>query len=273
MAKKKNKTLAEQYDKHTLYELSVQCSEAEIDFVDDTYKSLRNKRAKHLREDFCGTAQVCKEWIQRRKTNTAIGVDLDTDVIHWSRQNHLEALSAQQLKRISLIEDDVISVKTNAQDIILAMNFSYWLFTDRKTLKNYFINAKNGLKNDGMMILDIYGGYDAFREIEEQTEIELDDGNSFIYTWDQAHYDPISGMLECKIHFDFDDGSAIRNAFEYSWRLWTIPEIRELLAEAGFSETLIYWQGFDDNGDADGIFKQVDHGEAEAGWISYIVAQ
>lgn len=272
MPKKTKKVLAKQFDKHTLYELSVQCAESEIDFVDETYQHLRNKIPSTLREDFCGTANVCKEWVTRRKTNRATGIDFDPEVLKWAHQNTINDLTSAQIKRIKLTEDNVLTVSTKPHDIALAMNFSYWLFADRQILKQYFINVLKGLASDGIMVLDIYGGYDAYREIEEQTEIETDE-TTFTYVWDQTDFDPISNMLTCSIHFRFEDGSAIENAFTYHWRLWSIPEITELLEEAGFQKTSVYWQGFDSDGEADGIFKIAKRGEAEAGWISYLVAE
>ena len=47
----------------------------------------------------------------------------------------------------------------------------------------------------------------------------------------------------CHIHFSFPDGSKIKKAFTYDWRLWTLPEIRELLLEAGFQRATVYWEG------------------------------
>ena len=56
-------SLADKADKHVLYEDAVQCVEAEIDFVDDTFKKLRNRSARSLREDFCGTNNSSCEWV------------------------------------------------------------------------------------------------------------------------------------------------------------------------------------------------------------------
>jgi hypothetical protein len=120
--------------------------------------------------------------------------------------------------------------------------------------------------------MDAYGGYDSFREIEEEREIE--DGNQiFTYVWEQEKYEPVSGGLICHIHFDFTDGSRLERAFSYDWRLWTLPEIRELLADAGFRRITVYWQGFDEEGEPDGDFKPVTEGEADAGWICYLSAE
>lgn len=270
--KKPSPSLAETADRHHLYELSVQCAEAEIDFVDETYKKLRGHRASLLREDFCGTANVCCEWVRRRKTNRAIGVDLDREVLNWGRDHQLARLKNAQAKRIELLRENVLTATTDAPDIISAMNFSYWLFKERSQLKRYFRRVQQQLAADGILFLDAYGGYDSFRDIEEEREIE-DGDSSFTYVWEQEKYEPISGDLICHIHFDFEDGSRLEKAFSYDWRLWTLPEIRELLAQTGFSRVTVYWQGFDEEGEADGIFEPVEEGDADAGWICYLTAE
>lgn len=44
--------MAERADRHALYESSVQNVESEIDFVDEEFFKLRQRRARYLREDF-----------------------------------------------------------------------------------------------------------------------------------------------------------------------------------------------------------------------------
>ena len=75
--KKGRDTMASKADRHVLYEDSVQCVEAEIDFVDDTFKKLRNRKPRLLREDFCGTASAACEWAGQGEKFQAIGVDID----------------------------------------------------------------------------------------------------------------------------------------------------------------------------------------------------
>ena len=51
-----------------------------------------------------------------------------------------------------------------------------------------------------------------------------------------------------------------------------LPEIQELLLEAGFSDTVIYWEGTDDEtGEGDGEWAVSKRGEACEGWVAYIV--
>ncbi|MEA3278096.1 MAG: class I SAM-dependent methyltransferase [Pseudomonadota bacterium] len=266
------RSLADQADPHRLYELSVQCPEAEVDFIDKSFRLLRGRSAHLLREDFCGTASVCCEWVKRRKANRAFGVDIDREVVDWGRRHNLSKLPDDRVGRVTLLEQDVLEVETRAPDIISAMNFSYWLLKDRTSIKRYFERVRGALKEDGIFFLDAYGGYDSFRVITEERQIE-GDGADFTYVWEQEQYDPITGRLVCHIHFAFPDGSRQERAFSYDWRLWTLPEIRELLAEAGFSRVICYWQGWDENGEPDGLFVPAEEGEPDAGWIAYLTAE
>jgi cyclopropane fatty-acyl-phospholipid synthase-like methyltransferase len=264
--------LAEIADRHRLYELAVQDAGAEVSFVDRTFRRLRGRPAETLREDFCGTAAVCAEWVRTRRSRRAWGVDLDPGVLDWGRRNNLTRLTPEQASRAVLLNEDVMRVQTEPVDAVLAMNFSYWIFKDRLALGRYFRRAREGLRADGVLFLDAFGGHDAFRELEEPREID-EGGWRFTYIWDQARFDPLSNHLLCHIHFAFPDRSRIDRAFSYDWRLWTLPELRELLDEAGFSRVTVYWQGFDRDGEPSGRFRPVTEGEADAGWIVYITAE
>ena len=267
--KAKGPTQADKADRHILYERAVQCVESEIDMVDETYKTLRGRKAITLREDFCGTANTSCEWVRRRKDNQAWGVDLDTEVLAWGKNNRVNALNGDGADRIVLMNENVLTVKTPPVDMILAMNFSYWTFQTREELRGYFSRARDCLADNGILFLDSYGGYEACREMEEET-----DHDDFIYVWDQAHYNPITGEMNCHIHFKFPDRSKLKRAFSYNWRLWTLPEIRELLAEAGFKRVLVHWEGTDTkSGEGNGVFTPTENGEADAAYICYISAE
>ena len=85
-SRKKGWRTASTSDIHELYELSVQEPEAEVDFIDQVWKELRGRKASSIREDFCGTAIASMEWVKRRKTNFAWGVDLDPEVLDFRQQ-------------------------------------------------------------------------------------------------------------------------------------------------------------------------------------------
>lgn len=265
---RKRRPLAERADRHRLYEKSVQDAAVEVDFVDMAFRNLRKRRPVSLREDFCGTANVCCEWVRRGPARTAVGVDLDPEVLGWSREHQVPGLRAAQQQRLRLLEGNVLTARTRPVDVLLAMNFSYWIFKRRDELRHYFSTARDNLKRDGVFILDCFGGYDAFRVLKEKR-----DYRGHTYVWDQASYNPVTGEILCHIHFQFRDGSKLPQAFTYDWRLWTLPEIREVLAEAGFSRTVVYWQGWDEKtGEPNGEFAPVVRADADAGWISYLAA-
>ncbi len=260
--------MAEQADPHVLYEEAVQCAEAEIDFVDETFVELRGRRATWLREDFCGTGNSACEWVRRRRNNHAIGVDLDADVQQWGREHHIATLGSAG-KRVELVKANVLKVDCPRVDVVLAMNFSYWIFKDRKLLRKYFRAVHRGLGTDGLFMLDAYGGSDAHTEMSEKTVHD-----TFNYVWDQERYDPISGDFLCHIDFTFPDGSRLKKAFTYDWRLWSLPEIREILLEAGFKRVTVYWEGTEEEtGEGNGEYTPAVRGEADTAFIVYIVAE
>jgi SAM-dependent methyltransferase len=269
MAKRKKPTMAERADPYILYQTAVQCPESELDFVEGAFKTLRRRRLVTIREDFCGTAHVACDWVRRRKTHRAIGVDINPAVLAWGEEHNVARLNGNGAKRITLLNADVLKVRTPPVDAVLAMNFSYWILKDRKTLKRYFRRIRDALVADGILFLDVYGGYDAFRVMKERTQCD-----GFTYVWDQAAYNPVTGESTCHIHFKFDDGSSLKKAFSYTWRIWTLPEIREVLAEAGFNKSTVYWQGSDEEtGEGNGEFSPTEMGEPDAGWIAYLVAE
>lgn len=256
-------------DRHKLYEDSVQDPQREIEFLQRLYRKLTGRRPMVLREDFCGTAQVCCQWVKMHQQHIAIGIDLDPRVLRWASRRNVAQLSREQTARLKLLNNNVLTVQTASADVIAAMNFSYYTFKTRHQLLQYFRHCRSGLSKNGVMFLDAFGGYDAYREMEETTK-----HGKFTYVWDQAKYDPVTGDMTCYIHFTFPDGSALRRAFRYEWRLWSLPEIKELLVEAGFSKILVYWEGTDvKSGEGNGIFRPVKRGDADAGWIAYLIAQ
>lgn len=268
--KRRSKFSAATADRHVLYQLAVQNVEAEIDFVDDTFRELRGRRAKRLREDFCGTAATSCEWVRRRSSNTAVGLDIDRDTLDWGIEHNIGDLSPAQQKRVTVLQRDVRKPGrgTGNMDIILAMNFSYNCFKTREDMLAYFSGVRKSLAPGGLLFMDFYGGTESMSEQEEPRECD-----GFTYVWEHAKFNPITGDLKCHIHFHFPDGSKMRRAFSYEWRLWTLPEVRDILAEAGFSRSTVYWEGDDGDGGGDGEFSPTEEGDACESWIAYMVVE
>ena len=259
---------AQTADLYELYEEAVQNVEFEVDSIIRFYRKYRNKNPQSLKEDFCGTFALGCEWVKRDKTKTAIGVDLDSKPLNWGKKNHVSKLNSDELSRIELFQKNVLEVTKPQVDCTAAFNFSYWIFDNPKTLLNYFVKSYIGLKKDGIFVLDAFGGPMAEEEQEEERDCE-----GFKYVWEHAFFYPVTRQMGCKIHFHFNDGTKKRNAFTYQWRLWTPPEITDLLKLAGFKSVNWYWEGTDKKtGDGNGIFRETKKGENAQTWIAYIVA-
>ncbi len=267
---------AETADKHVLYQEAVQAPETEIDFVASTFRALRGRDALALREDFCGTAHFAAAWCASDPRRTALGVDIDPEPLDWGRQHNTAAAGEGVSHRVHLMQADVREVSELPVDVTCAFNFSYYLFETRAELRRYFEAARRGLNADGLLVLDAFGGTECYKEAEEETELEENDAT---YVWQQIRFNPIDHHMDCAIHFDFPDGSRLENAFTYSWRMWTLPEIIELLQEAGFSRVRVYWERYEEGEDDDdylegtGEYYETGEVENQESWVSYVVAE
>jgi hypothetical protein len=254
-------------DKYALYQRSVQEPEADIEFIAEIFAT-RFKRKPHLlREDFCGTAYLACEWVKHDPANRAIGVDLDPESISWGMATNARDLSEAQAQQLTLHQADVVDFRSKSADVLVAFNFSYYSLKTRAELLRYFEAAYNNLKQEGLFILDIYGGPEA-QELVEETTVHDD----FHYLWDQDEFDPIHSRMACHIHFENSTGERIERAFSYDWRLWTILEVREALNDAGFKATEVYWEGIgEDSNEGNGVFTLQETAENTESWIAYIV--
>lgn len=266
--KRRPPTMAERADRMVLYERAVHDPATEVDFLQRAFRDARKRLPRSFREDFSGAASAACEWARRGPQRRAIGVDIEPAVLEWGRRKRLSRLTPAARRRVSLVNADVLTVRTRPVEVIAALNFSYWVFKEREQLLRYFRNAFAGLTRDGILVLDAFGGYEACREMREQTE-----HRGFTYVWHQARYQPVTGHLLCHIHFRFPDGSRMDRAFSYDWRLWTLPELREILLQAGFRRVTVYWEGDDGEGGGNGEFTPSATGEADGGWIAYVVAE
>jgi len=257
---------ADNADLHWLYEQSVQNVEVEVKFIDRVFRREFGRAASFIREDFCGTALLCSEWVKRRRSNTALGVDYDGPTLDWGRVNNLAPLAERALA-VTLIQDDVRKVTTPRAEVLAATNFSWWGFKTRAELKEYFTISRQSLQDEGMLLLDIYGGPEA-----QIPQIEERDVEGFDYLWDQDDFNPITGDVRCYIHFRFPDGSRLDNAFSYDWRLWSLPETCDLLEECGYRKVVVYWEGTNNEGEPNGKFNPDRKGDLAPAWVSYIIA-
>lgn len=257
---------AKNADKYRLYEKSVQDPAFDIRFIRRVFKKESGRDPLTLREDFCGTGLFSALWVNGNRQRRAWGLDLDAKTLAYGQRTHLEPLG-DAAERAQLLQRDVLEGGPEPVDVAVAFNFSYCILQTRPTLLRYFQVAREGLHPDGAFFLDIHGGPEAQMETEERKNVD-----GFTYVWDQQPMDAISGQAKRHIHFEFKDGSRLKRAFSYDWRVWTLPEIKDVLEEAGFQRVDVYWEGADENGEGNGIFRKVKRAQNEDSWIAYVVA-
>lgn len=264
-------------DRHVLYEAAVQSLEADLDFFERVYQRKRGKRFERFREDFCGTAALSCDWVRRRPAHLAWGVDLHRPTLDWGLKHRVAHLGSAA-ERVRLQCADVLQVDGPKIDVVAALNFSFSVFKERDLLRRYFKKVRKSLLPGGIFYLDTFGGTETLGETKERRRIPSSkdwDGQripAFYYVWEQARFNPIDHEILCHIHFELPNGTKLRKAFTYDWRLWTLPELQELLLEAGFDSTEVYMEGWDEEAeDGDGIFRCRKRFENHEAWVAYVV--
>lgn len=257
-------------DRHELYMLAVQSPDLDAAFYARWFKRYTGRQLRVLREDFCGTAAMACHHVLRHRDNRAIGVDMHWPTLAWGRiHNVRKLLSPEQQKRLSLRQANVLDVRAPKADAILALNFSYSVFKTRQALAAYVQNSFRSLRPGGLLFLDAWGGPDVMRQVVDRHRRP-----GFVYLWEQQRYDPIKNEIRCAISFEFPDGTRFREAFVYDWRLWTLAELRELFAEAGFVAVDVLWEcGHKKTGHGNGVFRKKQVGEMDEAWVSIVVGR
>ncbi len=269
--KRKKKTLAEKADKFVCYQKSVQSPEHELEIFDQIFNDAYERKPMTLREDFCGTFAVCCEWAKSDSERTAWGIDLCPDTLQWGKDHNLAKLDESQASRVTVLEQDVRAGNTPKVDLLAAQNFSFWIFRQRQEVIDYFKAAYNNLNDEGIMLMDMMGGKECYNTTITDKRPIVKGKKGFTYHWEQAYFNPVNSDCSFYIHFRFGDGSKMKRAFEYHWRFWTVPEVREMLAEAGFSKSVVYWEQEDENGEDTGIWTASEAAVNNDSWLCYII--
>ncbi len=254
------------FDKYELYSEAVQSAAVDVKFYRKIYKQIRKgKKPVILREDFCGAGAISCEWVKLDKDFKSCGLDLDRAPMDYGREHYISKLNPEQQSRVVLIKKDVLTYDLPAADIAIAVNFSYFFFKKRAVLTRYFENAYASLNQHGLFVVDVFGGTQCTDAIEDKTKHK-----NFTYYWDQKNFDPVTNEAYFEIHFKYKN-KKYENVFNYDWRMWSIPEIKEIMLEVGFQDVKTYWEGTNLKGQGNGVFKPVEKGEVCESWIAYIV--
>jgi SAM-dependent methyltransferase len=254
------------FDKYWYYHASVQDPDETLGFIANTYRRQFTKRALTLGEDFCGTFALSAEWVKRDGTRRAVGVDLDPKPIKYGMTHYFSALTPDEQKRIQIINANVLDGGLPKVDALAAMNFSYFVFKQRKQLLAYLKNCHRRLNKKGILVLDTFGGTSTMEPNEDESRLR-----GFTYFWDQATFDPVTHHSMFYIHYKRKGERKREKVFRYDWRMWSIPELTECLEEAGFTESQVWWEDTDKRGHGTGTFSLTKGEKNCPAWVSYVV--
>lgn len=252
-------------DRHDLYQRSVQDADVDVALVDRVFRKENGRAPLSLREDFCGTALIAATWVKSHRKRTALGVDLDAATLEWGRRNNLLPLG-EAAQRVRLVRRNVLDVTTPKVDAVCAYNFSYCVFHERGDLLRYFRAVRRSLVPEGCFLLDNHAGPDTLVPTEDDREMD-----GFTYVWEQRPVDGLTHRGERRIHFRFPDGSELRDAFRYDWRIWSLVELRDVARDAGFRRTDVYLEHFDEEGEPTTGLRRARRFEHEDSWTPYLV--
>jgi hypothetical protein len=252
--------------KYSLYEASVQTPDVHVSLFKQMFFEARRRHPLVLREDFCGTFAISRAWAAQSARHRAIGVDLSAEPLKFGHARLARALR----KRVKTHREDVCTNRARSE-IAVACNFSFCTFKDEKTLTRYFRNAHRSLTADGLLVLEIAGGPGMIEKTTDRRRFRLRNKIGYTYFWEQSFFDPVTHDARYAIHFQLPNGKKIKNAFTYDWRLWTIPELRRLLKQAGFDSTCVYWEETDESGGGSGVYRRTEEGSNDYAWVAYVV--
>jgi hypothetical protein len=238
--------------RHDFYELCVQSPADLVPFLRAIIGNNSGEQASDLvlGEDFAGTAALSFAWVNDRPDARAIAVDIDADTLAY-RGTH---------DRIDRITGDVRTAtdpQHHACDAIFVGNFSIGEIHHRPGLVEYFRRSRERLtarEHPGVFVCDTYGGESTYLlgEVHRDHPMPADWSDRFDlprgcrvrYTWEQREANPLTARVVNVCHFRVELAGTILHewpdAFVYTWRLWSVPELRDALTEAGFRETHVY---------------------------------
>ncbi|RID66514.1 hypothetical protein BRARA_D01647 [Brassica rapa] len=301
--------------KFLLYQQSVQSPKGDISYLQKFFLMyVGGRQPLHFQEDFCGTALLSAEWLKADTRRTAVGLDFDLEALEWCMDNNISKLGADVYSRMSLLHGNVLTPLEAKQvtskshellqnislddegeedhgveslekdglakrDIVCAFNFSCCCLHKRSELVTYFKNAREALsKKGGIFVMDLYGGASAEGQLKLQRKFP-----TFTYTWEQAEFDIVSRKTRISLHYHLQkQNRKIRHAFSYSWRLWSLPEIKDCMEEAGFRSVHFWLREMPDASEmrrTDGFgagrdikYEEVKNFQQCDAWNAYIVA-
>lgn len=264
-----------------LYEQTVQMGNKIIDFMRKEYKSKFDQYPTTFREDFCSSGIYCEKWVKSSYNTYAIGIDIDQKALDYGVKYNI-----YDNKRMKLINHNVLdpylpsSIEVNKNEkqeekekesnhhneneddnededeykevdinklstfnIICSMNYSHFLLTKRKDLLKYFQNVYESLDKTSMFFIDFYGGPHIYSSSEHSSN-------------KQDNYYCLSSKMNIMnnnqtIDLKFKQNKKYNSLFHYTFRVYSLIELKEAMEEVGFKKFKVFIKLFNEDEEDD----------------------
>eukprot|EP00884_Botryococcus_braunii_P017267 jgi/Botrbrau1/4223/Bobra.0044s0020.1 len=156
-----------------------------------------------------------------------------SQTVEGSEGEHAEAVSAEaDLPGVHLLA-------AKPCDVVCALNYCICLLHTVHDLRHYLKKARAAIgTGGGIFVADLLGGSSA----EASTNVvRRNQVTGAEYQWEQTGFDPVTRRLHAYLSLRHRTSRrTVRRAFHYHWRLWTLPEVRDLLLSAGFADVKVW---------------------------------
>jgi SAM-dependent methyltransferase len=252
-----------------LYRHCVQNPPATLAMLDAITRDDRARVPRTLHEDFAGSAAIAHAWCANAppaaRTNPraphprrAVAIDLDPVALACAPAPRARAKASTVRTLVADLRNLPRHATAPKADIIYAGNFGVCELHDRGELLAYLKGVRARLARKGSYVCDLYTGPGALRtsatavlhpaltrDQPARAPKVIPAHARVRYTWRQRDVDLLSGIVSTSIDFALlsPRGKIVRDlpdAFAYRWRLWSIPELRDAFAQAGFSRCDVY---------------------------------
>jgi predicted RNA methylase len=249
-------------DRYALYEACVTDGPRLARFA----QAVHGKRPRTLAEHFSGTGALARAWAALSPRHRAVAVDSDPEPL----------TRLADAPRVTVEVADVRRSRARA-DVIAATNFPVGYLHERRDLTGYLRHARSRLAPGGVFFCDTYGGRDAFTPLTLVRRVKL--GAFHVeQRWEQREADARTNVVLDALHFRVSRGKVVRrlrDAFVYRWRLWSIPELRDAMLEAGFRSVEVHDRlGGAIDGAGKLLVRPMDERDTlDENWVAYVVAR
>ncbi|QDU33076.1 hypothetical protein KS4_11170 [Poriferisphaera corsica] len=257
-----------------LYRSAVQHPEAEVAFLERVYMHyFEGEQPTLLREDFAGTCAISSAWVMMDEDNRALAIEIDYPTAVWA-DKFISHEIQERSEDVIILVDDVMNVNEPEVEIVASMNFSTLIYHSKLELIAYFKHVRKCLLDNGIFVMDVFGGAGS-KQVGVQERAMVVPGEQDLkikYQWEQRSYDARNQRIDCRIHFERENGERLVDAFCYDWRLWSLADLQAMMIEAGFDDSEVWCDVYNTEiGQSDGYYKPADVYPDRQDWIAYVV--